>query len=162
MSDSEVIGDRQRYAEVGRQYHALEHAHELAREYRAAASNAAGARELIAEGEDDPEIREMQREADQRLEELEEEIRLAMVEPDPNDEKNVIVEVRAAPGGRRPACSRATSTGCSPATPSASGSRRSRCRSPTATTPLRSRAAALTASSSTRAARTACSGSRRP
>src|SRR3954453_14055820 len=99
MADPEVIADRERYAEVGRQYHALEHAHELAREYREAASNAAGARELIAEGEDDPEIREMQREADQRLEELEEEIRLAMVEPDPNDEKNVIVEVRAGTGG---------------------------------------------------------------
>src|SRR3954464_1060588 len=99
MSDPEVIGDRQRYADVGRQYRALEHAHELAREYREAASNAAGARELIAEGEDDPEIREMQREADPRLEELEEEIRLAMVEPDPNDDKNVIVEVRAGTGG---------------------------------------------------------------
>src|SRR6476469_6925283 len=99
MSDPEVIGDRQRYAEVGRQYSALEHANELAREYRDAASNAAGARELIAEGEDDPEIREMLREAEGRLGELEEEIRLAMVEPDPNDEKNVIIEVRAGTGG---------------------------------------------------------------
>src|SRR4051794_35325487 len=99
MADPEVIADRERYAEVGRQYHALEHAHELAREYREAASNAAGARELIAEGEDDPEIRDMLRDAEQRLAELEEEIRLAMVEPDPNDEKNVIVEVRAGTGG---------------------------------------------------------------
>jgi peptide chain release factor 1 len=99
MSDPEVIGDRQRYAEVGRQYHALEHANELAREYRDAASNAAGARELIAEGEDDPEIRDMLREAEQRLGELEEKIRLAMVEADPNDEKNVIIEVRAGTGG---------------------------------------------------------------
>jgi peptide chain release factor 1 len=99
MADPEVIGDRERYADVGRQYRALEHANELARQYRDAASNVAGARELIAEGEDDPEIREMLEEAEQRLGELEEEIRLAMVEPDPNDEKNVIVEVRAGTGG---------------------------------------------------------------
>src|SRR5689334_3733213 len=99
MSDPEVISDRERYADVGRQYRSLEPAHELAREYRDAASNAAGARELIAEGEDDPEVRELLREAEQRLGELEEEIRLAMVEPDPNDEKNVIVEVRAGTGG---------------------------------------------------------------
>jgi peptide chain release factor 1 len=41
----------------------------------------------------------MLRSAEARLGELEEEIRLAMVEPDPNDEKNVIVEVRAGTGG---------------------------------------------------------------
>ena len=99
MSDPAVIADRGRYAEVGRQYRALEAASELAREYRDAASTAAGARELIAEGEDEPEVREMLREAEQRLGELEEEIRLAMVEPDPNDEKSVIIEVRAGTGG---------------------------------------------------------------
>jgi peptide chain release factor 1 len=99
MSDPAVIGDRERYAQVGRQYSSLEPANELAREYREAASNAAGARELIAEGEDEPEVREMLREAEARLAELEEEIRLAMVEPDPNDDKNVIVEVRAGTGG---------------------------------------------------------------
>src|SRR5919199_1277932 len=55
--------------------------------------------ELIGEGEDDPEVREMVRGAEQRLAELEDEIRLAMVEPDPNDEKNVIIEVRAGTGG---------------------------------------------------------------
>jgi peptide chain release factor 1 len=99
MSDPDVIADRRRYADVGRQYRALEAASELAREYRDAASTAAGARELIAEGEDESEVRDMLREAEQRLGELEEEIRLAMVEPDPNDEKNVIVEVRAGTGG---------------------------------------------------------------
>src|SRR4051812_30649526 len=99
MADPDVIADRERYADVGRQYRALEHANELAREYRDAASTAAGARELIAEGEDDPEIRDMLRDAEQRMGELEEEIRLAMVEPDPNDEKNVIIEVRAGTGG---------------------------------------------------------------
>ena len=99
MSDPEVIGDRERYAEVGRAYHQLEAANALAREYRHAADDAAGAREVLAESGDDAEVRELLAESDQRIEELEEEIRLAMVEPDPNDLKNVIVEVRGGAGG---------------------------------------------------------------
>jgi peptide chain release factor 1 len=99
LANPDVISDRARYAEVGRQYRALEPAQELAREYRRLASDAAGARELLAEGGDDPELRELLRTSEARLAELEEEIRLAMVEPDPNDEKNVIVEVRAGTGG---------------------------------------------------------------
>jgi peptide chain release factor 1 len=58
----------------------------------------AGARELLDEGED-PEVREMLGAARERIEAIEEEIRLAMVERDPNDEKNVIVEIRAGAGG---------------------------------------------------------------
>jgi peptide chain release factor 1 len=99
MADPEVIGDRSRYAEVGRQYRALAPGHELATEYRRLVDDAAGARELIDEDGEDAELREMLRSAEQRLGELEEEIRLAMVEPDPNDDKNVIVEVRAGTGG---------------------------------------------------------------
>jgi peptide chain release factor 1 len=99
MSDPDVIGDRERYAEVGRAYSALEPAAELAREWRTAASDAAGAREMLSEDGEDPEIRGMLEQADARLEALDEEIRLSMVEPDPNDDKNVIVEVRGGTGG---------------------------------------------------------------
>ncbi|HKN93286.1 MAG TPA: PCRF domain-containing protein, partial [Thermoleophilaceae bacterium] len=99
MSDPSVIGDRERYAEVGRAYSQLEPAHELAREYRQAADDAAGARELLAEDGDDPELRELLTTSEARLRELDEEIRLAMVERDPNDEKNVIVEIRQGTGG---------------------------------------------------------------
>src|SRR3954468_10369690 len=99
MSDPAVIGDRERYAEVGRAYRALEPAHQLAVEYRRTADDAAGARELLSEDGDDPELRELLSTSETRMAELEEEIRLAMVEPDPNDDKNVIVEVRAGTGG---------------------------------------------------------------
>ena len=99
ISDPAVIADRERYAEVGRAYRQLEPAHELAVEYRRAADDAAGARELLAEGDDDPELRELLRTSEARLEELAEEIRLAMVERDPNDEKDVIVEIRPGAGG---------------------------------------------------------------
>src|SRR5438132_1378825 len=99
MTDPGVIADRARYAEVGRAYRALEPAHKLAEEYRKAADDAAGARELLSEDGDDPELRDLLRTSEERLAELEDEIRLAMVEPDPNDEKDVIVEVRAGTGG---------------------------------------------------------------
>ncbi|MBV9214186.1 MAG: PCRF domain-containing protein, partial [Actinobacteria bacterium] len=99
MTDPAVIGDRDRYAEVGRAYRALEPAHGLATEYRKVADDAAGARELLTEDGDDPELRELLQASELRLGELEDEIRLAMVEPDPNDEKDVIVEVRAGTGG---------------------------------------------------------------
>src|SRR3712207_8447848 len=52
-----------------------------------------------SEDGDDPELRELLTSSERRLEELEDEIRLAMVEPDPNDEKDVIVEVRPGTGG---------------------------------------------------------------
>ena len=99
MADPAVIGDRERYAEIGRAWRALGPAHELAREYRQARSDAAGARELLAEEGEDPGLRAELEAAEARLAELEEEIRLAMVERDPNDDKNVIVEVRAGAGG---------------------------------------------------------------
>ena len=60
MSDPDVIGDRQRYAEVGREYRALEPAHQLAVEWLRARDDAAGAQELLDEdGGDDPEAREL-------------------------------------------------------------------------------------------------------
>ncbi len=99
MSDPAVIGDRERYAEVGRAYSQLEPAHKLAGEWRQAADDAAGARELLAEDGDDPELRELLTTSEARLRELDEEIRLAMVERDPNDEKNVIIEIRQGTGG---------------------------------------------------------------
>jgi peptide chain release factor 1 len=99
MADPAVIADQRRYAEVGRAYRALEPAHELALEWRRAGDDAAGARELLADDGDDPELRELLRVSEERLRELDEEIRLAMVAPDPNDDKNVIVEIRAGTGG---------------------------------------------------------------
>src|SRR5213592_3608931 len=99
MSDPGVIADRERYAEVGREYRELQAAHELAREWLTLKDDLEGARELIAEDGDDPELKKVLAEAPGRLEELAEQIRLAMVEQDPNDDKNVIVEIRAGTGG---------------------------------------------------------------
>ena len=62
------------------------------------------------------------------VERLEEELKAALVERDPDDEKDVIVEMRRASGATRRRSGPATSTGCSRATPSGAASRRRSCR----------------------------------
>ena len=98
MSDPEVFADRKRAAAAGRAFHQLEPAAKLAEAWRRAVDDEAGALEMLEENED-PEARELLATARAEIERLEEEIRLAMVQRDPNDDKNVIVEVRAGAGG---------------------------------------------------------------
>ncbi len=99
MSDPEVIADRQKYADAGRMFNQLAPAAKLAEEWRLAVSDAEGAQEMLDEGGEDAEMRRELEDARERIERLEEEIRLAMVERDPNDDKNVIVEIRGGAGG---------------------------------------------------------------
>jgi peptide chain release factor 1 len=99
LTDPEVISDRERYAEVGRAYSQLEPAAKLAAQWRRARDDAEGAEELLRDEGEDSELREELSDANARIEELEEEIRLAMVERDPNDEKSVIVEIQGGAGG---------------------------------------------------------------
>src|SRR4051794_5786792 len=98
MSDPGVISDRERYAAVGREYRELQPAAELAGRWRTLRDDLEGAQELLAEAEDE-EMRRGVGGGPGEIEGVEEEIRLAMVERDPNDEKNVIVEIRAGTGG---------------------------------------------------------------
>jgi peptide chain release factor 1 len=99
LSAPEVIGDRRRFADAGRRYNQLAPAAKLAEEWRRAVSDAEGAQELLEEGGEDPELREELHIARERSESLGEAIRLAMVERDPSDDKNVIVEIRGGAGG---------------------------------------------------------------
>ena len=92
MSDPAVFSDRAAAAQAGRRLKELEGPHKLAQEWRVAQEEASDARA-------DPELRELLPEIEQRLERLEEELKLALVERDPNDAKDVIVEVRQGVGG---------------------------------------------------------------
>ncbi|MGH2870561.1 MAG: peptide chain release factor 1 [Solirubrobacteraceae bacterium] len=98
LSDPEVIGDREKFEAASRAYRELEPAARLAGEYRHSADDFEGARELLEDGEDQ-ELRSLLESSRDRLAALEEEIRIAMVERDPNDDKNVIVEIRPGAGG---------------------------------------------------------------
>src|ERR1700691_3231839 len=99
MTDPEAISDRERYAEVGRAYSQLEPVAKLAEQWRHARDDAAGAEELLAELGEESGMRGELEQARERIERLEEEIRLAMVERDPNDDKSVIHEIQGGAGG---------------------------------------------------------------
>ncbi len=99
LSDPEVIGDREKFTAASRAYSELESAARLAVEYRHAVDDFEGAQELLAEDGSDSELRGLLESSRERIAAIEEEIRLAMVERDPNDDKNVIVEIRPGAGG---------------------------------------------------------------
>ena len=99
LSDPAVIGDRELFRAASKAYSELEPAARLAEEYRRVSDDLEGARELLAEDGDDSELRALLDSSRERIGALEEELRLAMVERDPNDDKNVIVEIRPGAGG---------------------------------------------------------------
>ena len=99
LGDPDVISDRERFRDASRAYSELEPAARLTEEYRHVSDDLEGARELLAEDGEDPELRALLESSRDRLAALEDELRLAMVERDPNDDKNVIVEIRPGAGG---------------------------------------------------------------
>jgi peptide chain release factor 1 len=102
LSEPDVAADRGRYADLTRRYSGLEEAAVLAARWRDAAGRAGEAREMLAD-DDDEDVRALLKEAEGEVAELEPLIRQAMVEPDPNDQRDVIVELRAGAGGEEAA-----------------------------------------------------------
>jgi peptide chain release factor 1 len=92
MNDPAIYNDHREAAEVGRRLKELEGAHRLAQEWRRASSDLEDAR-------GDGDLRELVPELEQRVDQLEDELKLALVETDPADRKDVIVEIRQAAGG---------------------------------------------------------------
>jgi len=103
LADPEVWGDQSHFAEVSKARSDLEESHRLAADYLQTIASLAEAESMLDEGGLDPEMKEFLLEeknaARDKLETLEQEIRLAVLEKDPRDDKNVIVEVRAGAGG---------------------------------------------------------------
>jgi peptide chain release factor 1 len=92
MSDPSVYNDHREAAEVGRKLKSLEAPHKLAVEWHAARDDLAAAR-------NDSDLKELVPELEERTARLEAELRLAMVQNDPADAKDVILEVRQGVGG---------------------------------------------------------------
>src|SRR5690349_5841337 len=78
MSDPAVYGDRREAAEVGRKLKELESAHQLAEEWRST-------RDDLDDARGDGDLRELVPELEQRLAELEDQLKLQLVETDPAD-----------------------------------------------------------------------------
>lgn len=98
----DVIADQKRYVELNKEYKDLKALVDKREEYLLLTANIEEANEIIADGSD-AEMVEMARmqleEAKERLPVLEEEIKFMLIPKDPEDAKNVMVEIRAGTGG---------------------------------------------------------------
>lgn len=102
ITDPAVIADRKRYVKLTKEYKTLETLLEATNRYKALLRDAEQARELL-DSETDEEMRAMAREeldnATANLPKMEEEIKLLLVPEDPEDSKNVVLEIRGGTGG---------------------------------------------------------------
>src|SRR3712207_4218120 len=102
MSLPEVYSDPANYAKLNKQHRSLGEVVGKYREWKQLKSELTGARELFDMADDD-EMRELARSEvaslEERIQQSEEELRVLLLPRDPNDEKNVILEIRAGTGG---------------------------------------------------------------
>jgi peptide chain release factor 1 len=98
----DIITDQKRYVRLNKEYKDLKKIVDTGTQYEEVMANRDEAKEIIADGSD-PEMVEMAKmqleEAEERIVGLEEEIKLLLIPKDPEDAKNVIVEIRAGTGG---------------------------------------------------------------
>ncbi len=101
LSDPAVIGDQKRYRELTKEHADLVEVVTTYNEYKQVASDIAGNRELLQD--DDPEMKELAKaelpELEERQQQLEDQLRILLLPKDPNDDKNIILEIRAGTGG---------------------------------------------------------------
>ena len=102
ITDPNVIADQQRYVRLTKEYKELEDLMNARKEYANLLGNLAESKDILM-NEQDPEMKEMAREEIQlceaRIPELEEQIKLMLVPKDPEDAKNVVLEIRGGTGG---------------------------------------------------------------
>lgn len=107
MTMPEVYTDVVAYAKLAKDQKELMPVVETYRRYSKFENTANEAKKLLEQGVDDPEFKEMLREeledAKQQMEEIEEELKILLLPRDPNDSKNVIVEIRGGAGGEEAA-----------------------------------------------------------
>jgi peptide chain release factor 1 len=106
LSDPEVASDPARLRDLGKQHSELEEIVSVSRHYRKALTDAEEAQGLARE-EQDPETREYFRQEGERAAaeaaKLESRLEVLLLPKDPNDDKNVILEIRAGAGGQEAA-----------------------------------------------------------
>ena len=99
LSQPETLNDMDNWRKLMKEHADMEPLMTAFNEYRSVVNNIAEAKEML----EDPDMRDMAKEelaeAEPRLEELEHELQLLLLPKDPNDDKNVIIEIRAGVGG---------------------------------------------------------------
>ncbi len=107
LCDPEVVSNQEEYKKLMREAKTLTPIVEKFREYKKANSDLTEAKEMLADSSLDKEFRDMASEeaaeAQKKTEELKEELKVLLLPKDPNDYKNVIVEIRGGSGGEEAA-----------------------------------------------------------
>ena len=107
LCDPEVVSNQEEYKKLMREAKTLTPIVEKFREYKKANSDLTEAKEMLADSSLDKEFRAMASEeatkAQKKTEELKEELKVLLLPKDPNDYKNVIVEIRGGAGGEEAA-----------------------------------------------------------
>lgn len=107
LCDPEVVSNQEEYKKLMREAKTLKPIVEKFREYKKANSDLTEAKEMLADSSLDKEFRDMASEeaaeAQKKTEELKEELKVLLLPKDPNDYKNVIVEIRGGAGGEEAA-----------------------------------------------------------
>ena len=102
LADPTIYSDLKRLKTVNQKKKSLEKTVELYREYKTVYANYEEAKTLVTD-EKDPEMLELMKleiaESEKKIPDLEEALKLALLPKDPNDDKNIILEVRAGAGG---------------------------------------------------------------
>ncbi len=102
LGDPVVLADQKEYTRLAKEHRAQTPLVEKSREYVEAAEQLDGAREILRT-ENDADLKEMAaeeiRDLEERLAQLEGELKIMMLPGDPNDEKDIIVEIRGGAGG---------------------------------------------------------------
>lgn len=103
LSDPKVIGDQNLYRKIVQEHSQVSKVHGLYSQYRRVQKDLQENKQLLREESDDADLVELAKveieELTVRKKELEDAIRLTMLPKDPNDEKNILLEIRAGTGG---------------------------------------------------------------
>jgi len=101
LASPEVLGDQRKLRDASRRYKQMGPLIECIRKYRSTTGNVEAARELLesASADERAPLEDELRDGTAEMERLEEELKVLLIPPDPNDGKNVIVEFRGAEGG---------------------------------------------------------------
>jgi peptide chain release factor 1 len=101
LSDPKIVNDQENYRKVAKQHRDMEPTVEKFRDYRKLRAAVADAKAMLTES--DPDMREMAQaelaELEPRLTATEEELKILLLPKDPNDDKNIVLELRAGTGG---------------------------------------------------------------
>ncbi|TYB30273.1 MAG: PCRF domain-containing protein, partial [Candidatus Mcinerneyibacterium aminivorans] len=102
LSDPDIYGENDKYIELNKEKSKLEPIVELIEEYKGLKKNIEEAKKILQKNEDAGMVqlaKEELKNSEERIKEVENEVKIKLLPEDPNDKKNIIVEIRAGTGG---------------------------------------------------------------